>query len=790
MDPDEDSSVTAAVINVVCELGWRRPRDFLPLAPRFFELLVEGGNNWMAIKIIKLFATLIPLEPRLVRKLLRPLINIIQTTTAMSLLYECINGIIQGGILDEAEGFPEGDEVASLCVSKLRGMVVMDSDPNLKYVALLAFNRIVQSHPMLVAMQQGVILDCLDDPDISIRLQALELAVQMVTNDNLQEVVERLLKQLKTGQTSVTQVEAIPDTPNGKESSAEHHGVTFGSDNFTLPFPKEYRNAVIHKILDICSRDNYSNIYDFDWYVNVLTQLSRLLPPRDASSDLFNSDQSSMDVASRIGAEIRNVAVRVKAVRGEATRAAESLITSLDQGTRQFHMASYVGVIGPAAWVVGEYAEYLSSPELTLNSLIAEKNTTLPPTTLSLYLQAIPKVFLRLVAGRYEYGWDSARHSECSLLLGRVIAFLESLASHPDLDIQERTIEFLELFRLTKEAMGSGAAEVHELPYLLTSVIPNLFKGLDLNPVAIDAQKKVPLPDGLDLDQPINDDLHIILGRSDNSWMEDGIYRGAQDFYHIQHEPTIVSPFETNLKPGAFDRFSYEDDTIKSSDESERLARLRSERRDRNRDDPFYIGQDEEPSRKTTFHQVFASTNGEDLDIDSIPIINLSIESGHDSSPLPVDVARPGKKSRRREKVEVAADETLEWDGPTSHESPAQRPADTTKRKRNLLQVDSSGLDLLSLEDDQPGTVPQPSVKLDEDAEMRKAMQEVERFRLEMQRASERMSAEGIPSEGTLVKKKGKKKSTKSTTTVKKKKKKQVSTTQDEANAPTSADQQ
>ena len=54
MDEEEDSSVTAAVVNVVCELGWRRPRDFLSLAPRLFELLVDGGNNWMAIKIIKL----------------------------------------------------------------------------------------------------------------------------------------------------------------------------------------------------------------------------------------------------------------------------------------------------------------------------------------------------------------------------------------------------------------------------------------------------------------------------------------------------------------------------------------------------------------------------------------------------------------------------------------------------------------------------------------------------------------------------------------------------------------
>ena len=54
IDEDEDSSVTAAVVNVVCELGWRRPRDFLALAPRLFALLVDGGNNWMAIKIIKL----------------------------------------------------------------------------------------------------------------------------------------------------------------------------------------------------------------------------------------------------------------------------------------------------------------------------------------------------------------------------------------------------------------------------------------------------------------------------------------------------------------------------------------------------------------------------------------------------------------------------------------------------------------------------------------------------------------------------------------------------------------
>ena len=50
----------------------------------------------------------------------------------MSLLYECINGIIQGGILEAVEGTADGEEVAKLCVGKLRGMMVIEGDANCK----------------------------------------------------------------------------------------------------------------------------------------------------------------------------------------------------------------------------------------------------------------------------------------------------------------------------------------------------------------------------------------------------------------------------------------------------------------------------------------------------------------------------------------------------------------------------------------------------------------------------------------------------------------------------------
>ena len=80
--------------------------------------------------MIAQFASLTPLEPRLIKKLLPPLTNLIRSTPAMSLLYECINGVIQGGILEGRDATGEGEEIAALCVSKLRGMVLVDGDPN------------------------------------------------------------------------------------------------------------------------------------------------------------------------------------------------------------------------------------------------------------------------------------------------------------------------------------------------------------------------------------------------------------------------------------------------------------------------------------------------------------------------------------------------------------------------------------------------------------------------------------------------------------------------------------
>lgn len=188
---DPDSGVVAATVNVLCELVRRNPKEYLTLAPRLFILLTTSSNNWMLIKIVKIFGSLSPYEPRLVKKLQSPITELISTTPAISLLYECVRTCIIGGMLQGSSG----DSLAKLCVSKLAAFI-QDPDQNLKYIALLAMAKIVPTHPYLVAEYQDTILSSLNDQDISIRMRALDLVSAMTNRSNLQSIVQQVLSHL------------------------------------------------------------------------------------------------------------------------------------------------------------------------------------------------------------------------------------------------------------------------------------------------------------------------------------------------------------------------------------------------------------------------------------------------------------------------------------------------------------------------------------------------------------------------------------------------------------------
>jgi AP-3 complex subunit delta-1 len=631
----------------------------------------------------------------------------------------------------------------------------------------------VVSHPHLVSLHQDVILECIDHADISIRMRALDLAVGMVNSENLKAIIERLLRQLlnapiATHADDITNdrgmhsgVEPLAESDDDEAEEAMRQREIRSKQ--PAPLPEDYRFNAIKSILTICSRDTYANVSDFEWYIDILVKLVKACPStKSSTSDESDVDDSlsKNDISYEIGYELQNVAVRVKSMRPEATSAAQSLlmIDSRDHFFPAFGNGGQ-GVLESCAWIVGEYVDMVTNPDGVLNSLLHASSSQLPARMLAIYIHAALKTFA-MISGSHERSWTPERRTTLSLLMARIIYFLEPLASHPDLDVQERAVEYLELMKLASEA-ASGHAVSHdsdfaEPPLLLTQAVPALFTGTELNPVSAAALYKVPPPEDIDLSMPINDSLQSILKQAEVDDMAENLNDEFQIFYlqRMVHAavPESISASERLDLAAKEESSSYQ--SYQSNVEAEplndhELERKRAERRERYKDDPFYIASDDE----SRMHNIIRNTNGDDLDIDSIPIMDLELEARSGSrTPIDLEYQARQKRAARRKHVEITGDENIDGEDPISRNGSRLDLARAlpSRGKKSLLEVDSSGLGLLTLE----GRSGNGQLDIEQREAEEKALREVERLRLEMQRASERIHAK---EESVVVKKKKKK---------------------------------
>ncbi|KAF7231833.1 hypothetical protein EG68_09649 [Paragonimus skrjabini miyazakii] len=510
-----DEGVQSAAVNVICELARKNPKNYLSLAPIFFKLMTSSTNNWVLIKIIKLFGALTPIEPRLGKKLIEPLTNLIHSTSAMSLLYECINTVIAG--------VPNHHASIQLCVQKLR-ILIEDSDQNLKYLGLLAMTKILRYHPKSVQSHKDLIFRCLDDKDESIRLRALNLVHGMVSKSNLIEIVKFLIK---------------------------HVNNTYDGTHF--------RNELVTKIVHICSQENYQYITSFEWYISVLVELAQIDGVRDG--DLLAAQL--MDVAIRVPS-VRTFCVTQMALLLDLCAcstvnpsAGPTIPTVL---TRQNALHE---VVHAAGWICGEYGKHLENPRQALEAMVVAANQ-LPGlhshAKCVLLLNAF-KLYCMIVTPRAsEFRSQLGCKQAVDQLINRFLELTSFLVEKfalfvhsPDLEVQERAVSLHQLLCLvvkrlsvlralliapvppmTSQRYSNGDTHMKELcdvtanesrsgtdytdategSRLQTETIGNhvlalgyelalLFAG-EINPVAPKAQRKVPVPEGLDLDAWIN----------------------------------------------------------------------------------------------------------------------------------------------------------------------------------------------------------------------------------------------------------------------------------------------
>ena len=656
-----------------------------------------------------------------------------------------------------------------------------------KYVALLAMKKIVMSHPYLVSMHQDVIMECIDDLDISIRSQALELLAGMANSDNIVTIVDRLIGQLSNSSFASTDLAendkstvngivlaADPDEEDPERSFRSGRDVQGGSKEL----PNEYRLTIISRILDMCTQNTYSNIVDFEWYIDTLVKLARFCPlperPRRGTVNGTHHPHDSLaDISGAIGNELLNVAVRVSTVRVEAATAARSLV--LEHHLTESPMFSTrigEGVLRSAVWIIGEYANDIVGIDDTLTYLLHPSVMSLSSASICAYLQAVPKVLVCVITNEEEM-WNAQRKTLTILLLARFIHFLEPLTMHPDLEVQERSVEFLELMRVASQATSTHEAILGTAPLLLTDGLSSLFIGLELNPVAPSAQRKVPPPSYLDLSIPLNEDLTSLLQCIEKDLGRDLATAEFDNFYSIrQNMKGYVGEAMESGPAAEFEQESYQNIRREPAD-AQTLHDMRAKRRARNKDDPYYIEIEESSAGVGTSMQDFLKhNNGGELDVDSIPIMDLDL--GNQAT----ETERAERKPTRRtgkvvREYQIAPDENINF----ADHGLANAAQDTSGRMTNpliplvakrgnyqqsLLTVDSSGLESFSLDVDgrtETSDRLEKENRATEDLDMQKALLEVERLRLEMQRAAERIQvADGIPLDGTIVKKKKKKK--------------------------------
>ncbi|XP_016790115.1 AP-3 complex subunit delta-1 isoform X3 [Pan troglodytes] len=510
--------------------------------------MTSSTNNWVLIKIIKLFGALTPLEPRLGKKLIEPLTNLIHSTSAMSLLYECVNTVI-AVLISLSSGMPNHSASIQLCVQKLR-ILIEDSDQNLKYLGLLAMSKILKTHPKSVQSHKDLILQCLDDKDESIRLRALDLLYGMVSKKNLMEIVKKLM-------THVDKAE----------------GTT-------------YRDELLTKIIDICSQSNYQYITNFEWYISILVELTRLEGTRHGHL---------------IAAQMLDVAIRVKAIRKFAVSQMSALLDSAHLLASSTQRNGICEVLYAAAWICGEFSEHLQEPHHTLEAMLRPRVTTLPGHIQAVYVQNVVKLYASILQQKEQAGEAEGAQAVTQLMVDRLPQFVQSA----DLEVQERASCILQLVKHIQKLQAKDVPVAEE--------VSALFAG-ELNPVAPKAQKKVPVPEGLDLDAWINEPLS-------DSESED-------------ERPRAVFHEEEQRRPKH----------RPSEADEEELARRREARKQEQANNPFYIKSSPSPQKR------YQDTPG----VEHIPVvqIDLSVPLKVPGLPMSDQYVKLEEERRHRQKLE------------------------------------------------------------------------------------------------------------------------------------------
>ncbi|ORY82156.1 AP-1 complex subunit gamma-1 [Protomyces lactucae-debilis] len=176
--------------------------DFVPtLAPltKVLRSLVTSGfapehdvtgvaDPFLQVKLIRFFGVLGKGNADVSEQLNDILAQVASNTESQknvgnSILYETVLTILD----------IEADTGLRVLGVNILGKFLANKDNNIRYVALNTLNKVIDIEPNAVQRHRATILECLRDPDISIRRRALDLSFALVNEGNVRILIRELL---------------------------------------------------------------------------------------------------------------------------------------------------------------------------------------------------------------------------------------------------------------------------------------------------------------------------------------------------------------------------------------------------------------------------------------------------------------------------------------------------------------------------------------------------------------------------------------------------------------------
>ncbi|XP_053119621.1 AP-1 complex subunit gamma-like 2 isoform X2 [Hemicordylus capensis] len=78
------------------------------------------------------------------------------------------------------------------------GRFLLNKDRNIRYVALIALQKLLQAENSAVQRHRATVLECLTDPDSTVKRRALQLSLALVNSSNIRATMKELLNFLET----------------------------------------------------------------------------------------------------------------------------------------------------------------------------------------------------------------------------------------------------------------------------------------------------------------------------------------------------------------------------------------------------------------------------------------------------------------------------------------------------------------------------------------------------------------------------------------------------------------